>query len=87
MAASEKSAGLSDEQLEAKEKRRAELLERIRTIDPASIRGLTLRTGAPPPEEAAGESFHEYWFASGGGFAEVFIEYAAMAELDAIEAE
>jgi hypothetical protein len=87
MATSKKSAKLSDEQLEAMEKRRAELLERIRTIDPASIRGLTLRTGAPPAEEVAGENFHEYWFASGGGFAEVFIEYAAMAELEANGAE
>jgi hypothetical protein len=87
VATSEKSAGLSDEQLEAMEKRRAELLERIRTIDPASIRGLTLRTGSPPSEDIAGESFHEYWFASGGGFAEVFIEYAAMAELDVNESK
>ncbi len=67
MATSETSAGLSDEQLEAMEKRRAELLERIRTIDPASIRELMLRTGVPPSEDIA-ESFHEYWFASGGGF-------------------
>ena len=87
MATSEKSAGLSDEQLEAIEKRRAELLERIRTIDPGSIRGLMLRTGTPPSEDIAGESFHEYWFASGGGFAEVWGKEAALADLDADESE
>lgn len=87
MATSEASAGLSDEQLEAIEKRRAELLERIRTIDPASIRGLMLRTGSPPSEDVTSETFHEYWFAAGGGFTEVWGKEAQLADLDADESE
>jgi len=82
----DESGGLSDEQLEAIERRRAELLERIRTIDPASIHGLMLSTGAPRSTHAPGESFHEYWFASGGGFEETFVKYGAPA-LDADQSE
>jgi hypothetical protein len=86
VATNEGSGELSAEQLQAIEKRRAELLERIRTIDPASIQGLMLSTGAPRSADVAGESFHEYWFASGGGFEETFVKYKAT-ELDADESE
>lgn len=87
MTTSEESGALSAEQLEAIEKRRAELLERIRTIDPASIQGLMLSTGAPRSADVAGESFHEYWFASGGGFQDTFVKYKAMPEVDADKSE
>lgn len=85
VATSEESGELSAEQLQAIETRRAELLERIKTIDPASIQGLMLTTGAARSADVAGESFHEYWFASGGGFQETFVKYKAAEEQDADE--
>lgn len=79
MAASRDPA-LSDEQLEAMEKRRMELLERIRNIDPAKLHGLSLSTGAPSTESITGD-FHDYWFKSDGGFTEVWSK--ARPQLDA----
>jgi hypothetical protein len=75
--ASKESSALSTEQLEAMEKRRAELLERIRTIDPATLHGLMLRTGAPSSSSPViTGDFHDYWFKSGGGFGEVWAKVA-----------
>jgi hypothetical protein len=73
-------SGLSDEQLQAMEKRRAELLERIRNIDPAKLHGLSLSTGAPSSAVITGD-FHDYWFKSDGGFTEVWTK--ARPQLDA----
>jgi hypothetical protein len=72
VATSKESGGLSAEQLEAMEKRREELLERIRTIDPATLHGLMLSTGAASSSAVVTGDFHDYWFKSDGGFTEVW---------------
>jgi hypothetical protein len=55
----------SKQQREAIAKRRGELLERIRNIDPETIRGLTLRVGAARGADDAPApfaDFHDYFF-------------------------
>lgn len=69
VATSKQSGGFTDEQLEEIKKRREELLERIRNVDPAKLQGLTLSTGAPIAEIIT-EDFHNYWFKADGGFTE-----------------
>ena len=83
MATSEE-PGPSPEQLAAMEKRRTELLERIKHIDPAKLHGLTLSTGAPSSAVITGD-FHDYWFKSDGGFTEVWTKARPM--LDAEESK
>ena len=62
---------------EAIERRRQELLERIRHVDPSALKALTLSLspdGVPavdgPP--AADESFHKYFFKGAHGFTEAW---------------
>jgi hypothetical protein len=47
---------------EAVEKRRRELLERIRQVDPEALHGLTLRVGDAQQSAADDDSFHKYFF-------------------------
>jgi hypothetical protein len=87
VATSEESGALSAEQLAEMEKRRAELLERIRNIDPAALHGLMLSTGAAPSSAAITEDFHKYWFKSDGGFTEVWTKARPQLEADLEEEE
>jgi hypothetical protein len=69
MATSKGSGGFTNEQLDDIKRRREELLERIRNVDPDKLFGLSLTTDVPASEIVT-EDFHNYWFKAGGGFAE-----------------
>jgi hypothetical protein len=62
--------GRSKEQKDEIEKRRAELLERVKKVDLKTLQGLTLRIGGMPAPEAG--SFHKYFFKGPEEFVETW---------------
>lgn len=68
MATSNGDNGLTKSQITAKEKRRNELFDFVRKIDPDKIHELTIRTGAAPSPDQFLEDFHKYFFRGSGRF-------------------